>query len=52
MFWKGIVIDGVEGDFVNSIVFGKVLYVDWLCGFGLVVIVDYGEGYMSVYGYN
>ena len=50
--WKGIVIDGAEGDPVNSIAPGKVLYADWLRGFGLVAIVDHGEGYMSVYGHN
>ena len=52
MSWKGIVIDGAEGDPVNSIAPGKVLYADWLRGFGLVAIVDHGEGYMSVYGHN
>lgn len=50
--WKGIVIDGAEGDPVNSIAPGRVLYADWLRGFGLVAIVDHGEGYMSVYGHN
>ena len=50
--WKGIVIDGAEGDPVNSIAPGKVLYADWLRGFGLVSIVDHGDGYMSVYGHN
>lgn len=50
--WKGIVIDGAEGDPVNSIAAGKVLYSDWLRGFGLVSIIDHGEGYMSVYGHN
>lgn len=50
--WKGIIIDGEEGDAVKSIASGKVLYADWLRGFGLVAIVDHGEGYMSVYGHN
>ena len=50
--WKGIVIDGAEGDPVNSIAPGRVLYADWLRGFGLVAIVDHGEGYMRVYGHN
>ena len=50
--WKGIVIDGAEGDPVNTIAPGRVLYADWLRGFGLVAIVDHGEGYMSVYGHN
>lgn len=50
--WKGIIIDGDEGDAVRSIAAGKVLYADWLRGFGLVAIVDHGKGYMSVYGHN
>eukprot|EP01093_Parvamoeba_rugata_P001805 TRINITY_DN122_c0_g1_i6.p1 TRINITY_DN122_c0_g1~~TRINITY_DN122_c0_g1_i6.p1 ORF type:complete len:385 (+),score=86.92 TRINITY_DN122_c0_g1_i6:4469-5623(+) len=50
--WKGIIIDGAEGDPVKSIANGKVLYADWLRGFGLVAIVDHGKGYMSVYGHN
>lgn len=50
--WKGIIIDGAEGDPVTSIAPGKVLYSDWLRGFGLVSIIDHGKGYMSVYGHN
>ncbi len=50
--WKGVIIDGSEGDAVRTIAPGKVLYADWLRGFGLVAIVDHGEGYMSVYGHN
>ena len=50
--WKGIIIDGAEGEAVKSVASGKVLYADWLRGFGLVAIVDHGDGYMSVYGHN
>ena len=50
--WKGIIIDGSEGAPVNSIAPGRVLYADWLRGFGLVSIIDHGDGYMSVYGHN
>ncbi|BFT28975.1 peptidoglycan DD-metalloendopeptidase family protein [Alteromonas sp. D210916BOD_24] len=50
--WKGIIIDGSEGSPVNSIAPGRVLYADWLRGFGLVSIIDHGDGYMSVYGHN
>ncbi|MFC4700919.1 murein hydrolase activator EnvC family protein [Glaciecola siphonariae] len=50
--WKGIVINSPTGTPVNSVADGKVLYADWLKGFGLVTIVDHGEGYMSVYGRN
>jgi septal ring factor EnvC (AmiA/AmiB activator) len=50
--WKGIVINSSEGSPVRAVQDGKVLYADWLKGFGLVTIVDHGEGYMSVYGRN
>ena len=50
--WKGIVINSSEGSVVRSVQDGKVLYADWLKGFGLVTIVDHGEGYMTVYGRN
>lgn len=50
--WKGIVISSIEGSPVQAVQDGKVLYADWLKGFGLVTIVDHGEGYMTVYGRN
>jgi septal ring factor EnvC (AmiA/AmiB activator) len=50
--WKGIVINSKAGTTVKAVADGVVLYADWLKGFGLVVIVDHGEGYMSVYGRN
>ncbi len=50
--WKGIVINSKAGSTVASVADGVILYADWLKGFGLVVIVDHGEGYMSVYGRN
>lgn len=50
--WKGIVISSSEGSPVQAVQDGKVLYADWLKGFGLVTIVDHGEGYMTVYGRN
>lgn len=50
--WKGIVINSSEGSPVRAVQDGKVLYADWLKGFGLVIIVDHGQGYMTVYGRN
>ena len=50
--WKGIIIEGAEGTPVRAVSHGRVLYSDWLRGFGLVTIVDHGQGYMSVYGHN
>ena len=49
---SGILIAGREGIEINSIHHGRVVYADWLRGFGLLMIVDHGKGYMSLYGYN
>ncbi|UXI01461.1 peptidoglycan DD-metalloendopeptidase family protein [Photobacterium sp. TY1-4] len=50
--WKGLVIDKPKGSQVNAISGGKVVFADWLRGYGLMVAVDHGKGYMSFYGYN
>lgn len=50
--WKGILIEGDNGQSVRSIADGRVLFADWLRGFGLVIVVDHGEGYMTLYGHN
>ena len=49
---SGVLISGEEGKEINSIHHGRVVYSDWLRGFGLLLIVDHGKGYMSLYGYN
>jgi septal ring factor EnvC (AmiA/AmiB activator) len=41
-----------RGAAVRSIYHGRVIYADWLAGLGLLVIVDHGGGYMSLYGHN
>ena len=48
----GVLIAGTEGNDINSIHHGRVVYSDWLRGFGLLLIIDHGKGYMSLYGYN
>lgn len=48
----GILLSAREGESVKAIYHGRVIFSDWLRGFGLVVILDHGEGYMSLYGYN
>lgn len=50
--WKGVVINTDAEQPVKVIADGRVLFSDWLRGFGLVIVVDHGEGYMSLYGYN
>ena len=50
--WKGIFISADEGQEVKAVGDGKIAYADWLRGFGNLVIIDHGNGYMSLYGYN
>jgi septal ring factor EnvC (AmiA/AmiB activator) len=50
--WKGVVINGIAGNSVIAIHHAKVLYSDWLRGFGLVTVLDHGDGFMSLYGHN
>ena len=50
--WHGVVIGARAGQEVHSVSHGRIAFADWLRGFGLLVIVDHGEGYMSLYGYN
>jgi len=50
--WHGIFIDAVEGESVYAVHYGRVVFSDWLRGFGLLMIISHGEGYMSLYGHN
>ncbi len=50
--WDGVVIAGEEGQEVRAVHHGRVAFADWLRGFGLLLIIDHGDGYMSLYGHN
>jgi septal ring factor EnvC (AmiA/AmiB activator) len=50
--WNGVVLAAPRGREVRSVYHGRVVFADWLAGMGLLVIVDHGEGYMTLYGYN
>lgn len=50
--WKGLFIRAAEGSDVKSVASGRVVFADWLRGFGNLIIVDHGSGYMSLYGNN
>lgn len=50
--WKGLFIRANEGAEVKSVASGRVVFSDWLRGFGNLIIVDHGNGYMSLYGNN
>lgn len=50
--WQGVVIAAAEGGDVHAVSHGRVAFADWLRGYGLLMILDHGDGYMSLYGYN
>ncbi|MEN8169262.1 MAG: peptidoglycan DD-metalloendopeptidase family protein [Pseudomonadota bacterium] len=50
--WQGVLISGKEGQEVRAVSYGRVAFSDWLRGYGLLMIIDHGDGYMSLYGHN
>jgi septal ring factor EnvC (AmiA/AmiB activator) len=50
--WDGVLIDAAAGSQVHAIHGGRVVFADWLRGAGLLVILDHGNGYLSLYGHN
>jgi len=52
MSWHGWLIEAQAGTEVKAIAYGRVAYADWLRGYGLLTIIDHGDGIMSLYGNN
>lgn len=50
--WQGMLIGASAGEAVHSIHRGRVAYADWLRGFGLLLIIEHEDGFMSLYGHN
>ena len=50
--WQGIRISAPEGQEVRAVSHGRVAFADWLRGYGLLIIIEHGDGYMSLYGHN
>jgi septal ring factor EnvC (AmiA/AmiB activator) len=50
--WNGVLLEAAAGTPVRAVYHGRVAFADWLQGLGLLVIVDHGGGYMSLYGHN
>jgi septal ring factor EnvC (AmiA/AmiB activator) len=50
--WQGWLIGAETGTEVNAVAYGRVAFADWLRGYGLLMIIDHGEGYLSLYGHN
>jgi septal ring factor EnvC (AmiA/AmiB activator) len=52
LHWQGWLITAAAGSEVSTIAYGRVAFADWLRGYGLLIIIDHGEGFMSLYGHN
>jgi murein hydrolase activator len=50
--WDGVLISAPAGADVKAVYHGRVVFADWLRGFGLMLILDHGDGYMTLYGHN
>jgi len=50
--WQGVTINAENGTDVRAISPGKVIFADWFRNMGLLIILDHGEGFMSLYGHN
>ncbi len=50
--WDGVLIDAGEGTEIRAVTSGKIVFSDWLRGYGLLIIIDHGKGYMTLYAFN
>jgi len=50
--WQGWLINADVGSDVKAIAYGRVAYSDWLRGYGLLMIIDHGDGFLSLYANN
>jgi len=50
--WKGLFIRAASGQEVKAVASGQVVFADWMRGFGNLLIIDHGQGYLTIYGNN
>ena len=50
--WNGVLLSAPAGTPVRAVYHGRVAFADWLQGLGLLMVLDHGDGYMSLYGHN
>ncbi len=50
--WEGVLIGSTEGTLISAIHHGRVVFADYLRGHGLLIIIDHGAGFMSLYAHN
>ncbi|WP_329843456.1 murein hydrolase activator EnvC family protein [Stenotrophomonas sepilia] len=49
---SGVLIGAPAGSTVTAVADGTVVFSDWMTGYGMILIVDHGNGYMSLYAHN
>ena len=52
LLWNGVLLEAAQGSAVHAIYHGRVAFADWMPALGFLMIVDHGDGYMSLYGHN
>jgi septal ring factor EnvC (AmiA/AmiB activator) len=52
LVWRGVLIGAPVGGEVRAVSHGRVAFASWFRGLGLLLIIDHGDGYMSLYGHN
>ncbi|MBL7000200.1 MAG: peptidoglycan DD-metalloendopeptidase family protein [Gammaproteobacteria bacterium] len=52
LLWQGVVIQATQGNNVRAVSHGRIAFADWLRGMGNLMIIDHGNGYLSLYGHN
>ena len=50
--WQGWLIGAEAGTEVRSVAHGRVAFADWLRGYGMLLVIDHGDGFMTLYGHN
>jgi murein hydrolase activator len=50
--WQGWLMKGYEGSAITAVHHGRIVFSDWLRGFGLLLIIDHGDGYLTLYARN
>ena len=50
--WQGVVIRAPVGNNVRAVSHGRIAFADWLRGMGNLIIIDHGDGFLSLYGHN
>lgn len=50
--WQGTFIDAAIGTPIHAVDAGRIVFADWLRGYGLLLIIDHGKGYMTLYGHD